>query len=66
MMSLEQNGIWRVLGKRWTFALLRSIGSKEIARFGELKRSLVGISSTTLSERLPQLEHEGLVAKNFH
>ena len=63
MMSLEHNGIWRILGTRWTLSLLRSIGSNEIARFGELKRSLAGISSATLSERLQQLEHKGPVAK---
>ena len=53
MTTIEQNGTWRIRGKRLTLPLLRSIGSKEIARFGELKRSLAGISNTTtLSERL--------------
>lgn len=58
MISLEQNRIWRVHGKPPSLALLASIGSKEIARFGELKRSLVGISSSsTLSEKLQLLQH---------
>ena len=42
------------------------MGSKELLRFGEIKNALAGISSTMLSERLLELENEGLVAKNVH
>lgn len=56
-------GTWRMLGKRWTWLILKSIGSKEAARFCEIKRALAGISSTVLSERLLELERKGLVAK---
>ena len=66
MIRQEHNGILRVLGKRWTLPILSSMGGREIVRFGELKRSLAGISSTTLSERLQQLEREGLVAKKIY
>jgi DNA-binding HxlR family transcriptional regulator len=54
-----------MLGKRWTLAILKSMGS-EAVRFGEIKKALAGISSTVLSERLRELEQEGLVAKNVH
>lgn len=37
--------------------------SKEAVRFSELKKALVDISSTMLSERLLELEQEWLVAK---
>jgi DNA-binding HxlR family transcriptional regulator len=59
-------GAWRILGKRWTLPILKSIGSKEAMRFYEIKRAMVGISSTMLSERFLELEREGLVAKKIH
>jgi DNA-binding HxlR family transcriptional regulator len=40
-------------------SILKSVGSREFVRFGELKKSLAGISSTMLSERLRELEREG-------
>jgi len=42
---------------------LKSMGQKEAARFSEIKKALAGISGTVLSERLLELEREGLVAK---
>jgi DNA-binding HxlR family transcriptional regulator len=41
-------------------------GKQDFIRFGELKKSLSGISSTMLTERLQKLEREGLVAKKVH
>lgn len=57
---------WRIFGKRWTLPILKSIDSKEAVRFSEIKKTLVGISSTMLSERLFELEQEGLVAKKIY
>lgn len=57
--------IWRILGKRWTLSILKSICSKEAMRFCEIKRVLTGISGTVLSERLVELEREGLVTKKY-
>ena len=45
--------------------ILKNLKTKEVIRFNELKRSLVGISSTVLSERL-ELEREGLVTKKIY
>lgn len=56
-------GAWRILGKRWTLPILKIAGSKEAVRFNEIKKALDGISSTMLSERLLELESEGLVAR---
>ena len=47
---------WKVLGKRWSLLILRSLDSKESIRFNELKRILSGISSTVLADRLLELE----------
>lgn len=58
--------VWNTLGKRWTLPILKSVGSRGFIRFSELKKSRMGISSTMLSERLQELEREGLVAKKVH
>lgn len=61
--QLQEYDIWKVLGKRWTLPILKNMSARGIIRFGELKKALAGVSSTVLSERLLELEREGLVAK---
>ena len=58
--------VWELLGRRWSLHILKNLSTKEVIRFNELKRSLVGISSTVLSERLLELEREGLVTKKIY
>jgi DNA-binding HxlR family transcriptional regulator len=58
--------IWEVLGKRWSLLILKNLSTKEVIRFNELKKSLNGISSTVLSERLLDLERNGLVRKKIY
>jgi DNA-binding HxlR family transcriptional regulator len=58
--------IWEVLGKRWSLNILRNLSAKDTIRFNELKRLLHGISSTVLSERLRELELEGLIYKRIY
>jgi len=58
--------IWEVLGKRWSLNILRNLSAKDTIRFNELKRLLYGISSTVLSERLRELELEGLIYKRIY
>ena len=58
--------IWEILGKRWSLFILKNLSTKETIRFNELKRVLSGISSTVLSERLLELEREGLVSKKIY
>lgn len=52
----------RIIGAKWTVRILHALcdGTK---RFGQLQRTLVGISPRTLSLRLQQLEREGIVQK---
>ncbi len=57
--------VLKILGRRWTFLILRNLENAEAMRFNELKKSLGGITSTVLSDRLLELEREGLVAKNI-
>src|ERR687886_881479 len=58
--------VWEMLGKRWSLHILKNLSTKEVIRFNELKRSLSGISSTVLSERLLELERVGLVTKKIY
>ena len=58
--------IWEILGRRWSLLILKNLSTKETIRFNELKRALSGISSTVLSERLRELEREGLVSKKIY
>jgi DNA-binding HxlR family transcriptional regulator len=58
-------GAWRILGKRWTLPILKIMGSSETMRFCEIK-ALLDVSGTMLSERLLELEREGLVEKRIH
>ncbi len=51
-----------VIGAKWTMLILRDLleGPK---RFSELERSLTGISTRTLAQRLEELSMEGVVAR---
>ncbi|MGH9965247.1 MAG: winged helix-turn-helix transcriptional regulator [Nitrososphaeraceae archaeon] len=46
--------------------MLKNLSAKEVIRFTELARILPGISSTVLSERLFDLEREGLITKKIY
>ncbi|HZD36360.1 MAG TPA: helix-turn-helix domain-containing protein [Nitrososphaeraceae archaeon] len=62
----ELEGIWEILGRRWSLLILRNLSTKEVIRFNALKRLLPGISSTVLSDRLLDLEREGLISKRIY
>lgn len=54
-----------VLGGKWTFLIIRDLfcGTK---RFGELRKSLAGISPKTLSTRLRDLEERDIVKRTAY
>ena len=54
-----------VIGKRWTALIIRDLvtGTK---RFCQLEQSLQGISPKMLSQRLHELEGEGLVKRKVY
>jgi DNA-binding HxlR family transcriptional regulator len=60
------SNIWQVLGRRWSLLILKNLCNKEAIRFNQLKRALPGISSTVLSDRLLELEREGLISKKIY
>ncbi len=52
----------KVIGSKWTMLLLHNLFEGK-NRFGELQRALPGISPKTLSQRLQELEREGIIDK---
>ena len=59
-------GLWEILGKRWSLHILKNLSTNGIVRFNELKRLIPEISSTVLSQRLLELEREGLISKKIY
>src|ERR1700759_3614075 len=51
-----------IISGKWTILLIRDLADGRL-RFGELERSLEGISPRTLSLRLRALEEEGIVER---
>ncbi len=51
-----------LIGKRWTGAILCAL-TEESLRFAELARAVPGLSDRLLSQRLRELEEEGLVER---
>jgi DNA-binding HxlR family transcriptional regulator len=54
-----------VLDGRWTILIVRDLLSGT-RRFSELRRSLVGVSPKTLTDRLRTLERQGLVERRIY
>src|SRR5258708_39481930 len=54
-----------IIGDRWTILILRDLLLEGPRKFQDLERSLAGISPTTLSARIKQLERHALVERRF-
>lgn len=54
-----------LIGGKWTLLILRDlfVGTK---RFGELRTSLAGVSPKTLTDKLRELESDGLVQRQIY
>ena len=52
-----------VIGRRWTGAILRAMLYGRISRFSDLIEAVPGLSDRMLSERLKELECEGIVQR---
>jgi DNA-binding HxlR family transcriptional regulator len=51
-----------LIGKRWTGAIVSALTERPM-RFGELRKAIPGLSDRLLSQRLRELEEEGLVGR---
>ncbi|MEI6101012.1 MAG: helix-turn-helix domain-containing protein [Eubacteriales bacterium] len=54
-----------VLGGKWTFLIIRDL-SEGVKRFGELRKSLAGVSPKTLSVRLKELESKNVITRTAY
>ena len=52
----------KIVGSKWTMLILHNLFEGK-NRFGEIEKSLKGISPKTLSLRLTQLEKDGIIKK---
>jgi DNA-binding HxlR family transcriptional regulator len=51
-----------LIGKRWTGAIVCALTERPM-RYGELRKAVPGLSDRLLSQRLRELEEEGLVVR---
>lgn len=51
-----------LIGARWSGAIVRAMLSG-LSRFGEIREAIPGLSDRMLSERLKELESEGIIAR---
>src|SRR5580704_7120306 len=52
-----------VVGDRWTLLIVRELALRGACRYTDLRNGLPGIASNLLAERLRELEHAGVVAR---
>ena len=52
-----------IIGGKWKIMILCIIDKEEVVRYGDLKRSVYGITNTMLANSLKELESDGLVLR---
>ncbi len=55
-----------VIGGKWKLTLIGRIYRQSPARFGELRRSLVGITQKMLTAQLRELERDGIIHRKVY
>lgn len=58
-------GLLELLTRPWTLHILWALGNNGPMRFGVLKKSIAGISSRVLTERLRGLEEAGFIFRHY-
>lgn len=56
----------KVLGGKWKSILINAIYLTSPARFGELKRSVKGITQSMLTTQLRELEEDGIIYRKIY
>lgn len=56
----------KVLGGKWKPILINAIYLTAPARFGELKRSVKGITQSMLTAQLRELEDDGIISRKIY
>ena len=65
-IECQVDEIWSILGKTWALLILKKLTENEVTRFSEIKKAIPEISNTVLSDRLHQLEEQGLIRKKVY
>ncbi|KOR89350.1 winged helix-turn-helix transcriptional regulator [Paenibacillus solani] len=52
-----------VLGGKWKMKIMYQIACQKVLRYGELKRSILGITHKVLSSQLKELEESGIIKR---
>ena len=52
-----------VVGDRWTLLIVRELALRGASRYTDVRNGLPGIASNLLAERLRELEHAGVIAR---
>jgi DNA-binding HxlR family transcriptional regulator len=55
-----------IIFSRWTTPILWTLNAHGRQRFGELERRITTITPKVLTQRLRQLERDGLVVRTYH
>lgn len=53
-----------VIGGKWKLLILYYLMTDKVKRYGELKRSIAGITHKMLSTQLKELESDGIILRN--
>lgn len=56
----------KVLGGKWKSILINAIYHTSPARFGELKRAVIGITQSMLTQQLRELEDDGIISRKIY
>lgn len=56
----------KVLGGKWKPILINAIYFTAPSRFGELKRSVIGITQSMLTQQLRELEDDGIISRKIY
>lgn len=56
--------VQKAIGGKWKLEILYSIGFQDIHRFGELRRHIGGISESSLTNQLRELEADGFISRH--
>ncbi len=53
--------VLNIIGGKWKIMILCVIDKDEVARYGDMRRSVFGITNTMLAHSLKELEEDGMV-----
>lgn len=59
------DGIIDTIGKKWSLLVINEIGNHQKLRFNELMRELRGISPSTLTATLKELENQKMITREI-